>query len=136
MLVRPEKPEKLTALYCRLSVDDRADGDSNSIQNQKAMLTKYAKDHNFGNIRFYVDDGVSGTTFIRPGLSELLEDVNNDRVAVVIFKDQSRLGRDVLEVGLLKRQLEEHNVRFIAAADGLDSVNGFRYYVGFQGCNQ
>lgn len=117
--------EKLTALYCRLSSEDRTDSESNSITNQKTMLTKYAADHGFGNTRFYVDDGVSGTLFSRPGLNAMLDDVVNDRVAVVIFKDQSRLGRDVLEVGLLKRQLETHNVRFIAAADGLDSINGF-----------
>jgi DNA invertase Pin-like site-specific DNA recombinase len=126
--------EKLTALYCRLSSEDRTDSESNSITNQKTMLTKYAADHGFGNTRFYVDDGVSGTLFSRPGLNAMLDDVVNDRVAVVIFKDQSRLGRDVLEVGLLKRQLETHNVRFIAAADGLDSIN--RYYVDIPRRNQ
>ncbi|MCL2200240.1 MAG: recombinase family protein [Defluviitaleaceae bacterium] len=116
---------KITALYCRLSVDDRADGESNSIVNQRELLAKYADDHGFTNTKFYVDDGVSGTLFDRPGLNEMLADVNADRVAVMIIKDQSRLGRDVLEVGLLKRQFEEHDVRFIAAADGLDSKNGF-----------
>jgi DNA invertase Pin-like site-specific DNA recombinase len=89
------------------------------------MLAKYAADHGFTNIRFYVDDGVSGTLFSRPGLNAMLEDVTNNRVAIVIFKDQSRIGRDVVEVGLLKRTFDEHNVRFIAAADGLDSINGF-----------
>ena len=117
--------EKITALYCRLSVDDKADGESNSIVNQKAMLENYASAHDFGNARFFVDDGVSGTLFSRPGLNAMLDEVKAGRVAVVIFKDQSRIGRDVLEVGLLKRTFEEHNVRFIAAADGLDSANGF-----------
>jgi len=117
--------EKITALYCRLSVDDRNDGESNSIVNQKDILIKYAEQHGFTNTRFFVDDGVSGTLFSRPGLNTMLEEVNNDNVAVVIIKDQSRIGRDVLEVGLLKRQFEEHNVRFIAAADGLDSAKGF-----------
>ena len=117
--------EKITALYARLSVDDKADGESNSITNQKAMLAKYAADNGFRNTQFFVDDGTSGTVFNRPGLNAMLEEVNADRVAVVIFKDQSRIGRDVLEVGLLKRQFEEHNVRFIAAQDGLDSANGF-----------
>ena len=117
--------EKITALYCRLSVDDRNEGESNSIINQKNILAKYAQEHGFTNTRFFVDDGVSGTLFSRPGLNAMLEEVNNDNVAVVIIKDQSRIGRDVLEVGLLKRQFEEHNVRFIAAADGLDSADGF-----------
>jgi DNA invertase Pin-like site-specific DNA recombinase/polyhydroxyalkanoate synthesis regulator phasin len=116
---------KITALYCRLSVDDRAEGESNSIKNQKSILEKYAAEHGFGNTKFYVDDGTSGTVFNRPGLNAMLEDVHADNVAVVIIKDQSRIGRDVLEVGLLKRQFEEHNVRFIAANDNLDTANGY-----------
>jgi len=117
--------EKITALYCRLSVDDRADGESNSITSQKSILTKYSEEHGFKNTKFFIDDGVSGTMFSRPGLNSMLEEVNADRVAVVIIKDQSRIGRDVLEVGLLKRQFEEHNVRFIAASDGYDTANGY-----------
>ncbi len=117
--------EKISALYCRLSVDDRGDGESNSITNQKAILARYAADHGFGNTQFFIDDGTSGTVFNRPGLNAMVEAVKDDKVAVVIFKDQSRLGRDVLEVGLLKRTFEAHNVRYIAANDGLDSSNGF-----------
>ena len=75
--------EKITALYCRLSVDDRNDGESNSITNQKAMLARYADEHGFCNTKFFVDDGISGTLFSRPGLNAMLEEVNNDRVAVV-----------------------------------------------------
>ena len=124
--------ERITALYCRLSVDDRAEGDSNSIINQKEILARYAKEHGFGNTVFFVDDGVSGTLFSRPGLNAMLAEVNADRVAVVITKDQSRIGRDVLEVGLLKRQFEEHSVRFIAAADGLDTAKGFDIMATFR----
>ena len=116
---------KITALYCRLSVDDRAEGDSNSIKNQKEILSRYAKDHGFSNTQFFVDDGTSGTVFNRPGLNAMLEEVKADNVAVVIIKDQSRIGRDVLEVGLMRRTFEEHNVRFIAANDNLDSANGY-----------
>ena len=119
------KSEKITALYCRLSVDDRADGESNSITTQKNILAKYAKEHGFTNTQYFVDDGVSGTLFSRPGLNAMLDEVNAGNVAVVIIKDQSRIGRDVLEVGLLKRQFEENHVRFIAAADGFDTANGF-----------
>jgi DNA invertase Pin-like site-specific DNA recombinase len=78
---------KITALYCRLSVDDRSDGESNSIINQKRILQKYADEHGFTNIRFFVDDGVSGTLFSRPGLNAMLDEVTAGRVAVVIFKD-------------------------------------------------
>jgi len=62
-----------------------------------------------------IDDGVTGTTFNRPGLNAMIDDVRAGKVRTVIIKDQSRIGRDVLEVGLLKRTFEEHDVRFIAA---------------------
>jgi len=64
-------------------------------------------------------------TFNRPGLNAMLDDVKVGLVGTVIIKDQSRIGRDVLEVGLLKRTFEEYNVRYIAANDNLDSANGF-----------
>ena len=117
--------EKITALYCRLSRDDENQGDSNSIVHQKEMLSKYAKERGFSNPRFFVDDGVTGTVFNRPGLNAMLEEVRAGHVATVIIKDQSRIGRDVLEVGLMKRTFEENDVRFIAANDNLDSANGF-----------
>ena len=116
---------KITALYCRLSVDDKADGESNSIANQQTILSRYAKERGFFNPHFYVDDGITGTTFNRPGLNAMLDDVKAGKIGVVIIKDQSRIGRDVLEVGLLKRTFEEHDVRFIAANDNLDTANGF-----------
>lgn len=53
----------ITALYCRLSRDDGTEGDSNSVANQKKLLTKYAKENGFCNTRFYVDDGYTGTNF-------------------------------------------------------------------------
>jgi len=116
---------KITALYCRLSKEDFDSGESNSIVHQKEILTKYAKDHGFGNTRFFVDDGVSGTLFSRPGLDALLAEVRTGSVATVIIKDQSRIGRDVIEVGLLKRTFDEYDVRLIAANDNLDTANGF-----------
>lgn len=121
----PKTTTKMTALYCRLSKEDFDSGESNSIVHQKEILTKYAKDHGFGNTRFFVDDGVSGTLFSRPGLDELLAEVRKGRVATVIIKDQSRIGRDVIEVGLLKRTFDEFDVRLIAANDNLDTANGF-----------
>lgn len=117
--------KKITALYCRLSVEDGLDGESNSIKNQKDILLKYAFDNNFENTCFFIDDGTSGTVFNRPGLNAMIEEVKNGNVATVIIKDQSRIGRDVVEVGNLKRIFEEWGVRFIAAQDGLDTANGY-----------
>ena len=91
--------DKITALYCRLSRDDELQGDSNSIVNQKAILSKYAKENHFSNTAFFVDDGYSGTNFNRPSWGELLERIENGEVATLIVKDMSRLGRDYLKVG-------------------------------------
>lgn len=125
MDTRQAEHGKMTALYCRLSKEDFDTGESNSIVHQKEILTKYAKDNGFENTKFYVDDGVSGTLFSRPGLDALLVEVRAGKVATVIIKDQSRIGRDVLEVGLLKRTFDEYDVRLIAANDNLDTANGF-----------
>jgi DNA invertase Pin-like site-specific DNA recombinase len=125
MLNKSDNNEKITALYCRLSRDDLQDGESNSIANQKDILARYAKEKGFQNTEFFVDDGVTGTSFNRPGLNAMLDEVKAGRVSTVIIKDQSRIGRDVIEVGLLKRTFDEYSVRFIAANDNLDSANGF-----------
>ena len=89
----------ITALYCRLSRDDGAEGESNSIANQKKLLAKYAKEHGFTNTKFYVDDGYTGTNFNRPGFQQMLEDMEMGYISTVIVKDSSRFGRNYLEVG-------------------------------------
>ena len=89
----------ITALYCRLSRDDGAEGDSNSVANQKRLLQRFAKENGLSNTRFYVDDGYTGTNFQRPGFQKLLEDVELGYVSTIIVKDMSRLGRDYLQVG-------------------------------------
>lgn len=94
-----KKQHGITALYPRLSRDDDVQGDSNSIVNQKKLLSKYAKDHHFPNPKFYVDDGYTGTNFNRPGFQELIEDIEAGYVTTVIVKDMSRLGRNYLQVG-------------------------------------
>ena len=116
---------KITALYERLSRDDEQKNESISIAHQKQILEDYAQRNGFTNIRHYSDDGVTGTIFNRPGLNAMVEEVKAGNVATVIIKDQSRIGRDVVEVGILKRTFDEYNVRFIAAEDGLDTANGF-----------
>lgn len=115
----------ITALYCRLSRDDGTEGDSNSVANQKKLLTKYAKENGFGNTRFYVDDGYTGTNFNRPGFQKLLEDMEMGYVSAIIVKDMSRLGRDYLQVGYYTDTFfPDHNIRFIAINDCVDSDDG------------
>ena len=115
----------LTALYCRLSRDDGAEGDSNSVANQKRLLQKYAKENSIGNTRFYVDDGYTGTNFNRPSFQKMIEDVEMGYVTAVIVKDMSRLGRDYLGVGYYTDTFfPEHNIRFIAVNDCVDSDDG------------
>ena len=125
--------EAVTALYCRLSRDDELQGDSNSIINQKKILQKYALDHGWKNIRFYIDDGISGTTFNRPGFQEMIADIEAGIVKRVIIKDMSRLGRDYLQVGMYTEVMfPEHDVHFIAVNDGVDSKQGDNEFTPFR----
>ena len=115
----------ITALYCRLSRDDGGDGDSNSIANQKKLLSKFAKDRGLGNTKHYVDDGYTGTNFNRPGFQQMIEDIEAGYVSVVIVKDMSRLGRDYLQVGYYTETFfPDHNIRLISGNDGTDSDEG------------
>ncbi len=125
--------DAVTALYCRLSRDDELQGDSNSIINQKKILQKYALDHGWKNIRFYIDDGISGTTFNRPGFQEMIADIEAGIVKRVIIKDMSRLGRDYLQVGMYTEiMFPEHDVHFIAVNDGVDSKQGDNEFTPFR----
>jgi DNA invertase Pin-like site-specific DNA recombinase len=119
------EPEGLTALYERLSQEDKNDGESNSIGNQKKILEKYCRDHAYSGIRHYEDDGYSGTTFNRPGFQAMLADIKAGKVARVIVKDMSRFGRDYLQVGMYTDILfPDFGVHFIAVNDGVDSTRG------------
>ena len=125
--------EELTALYCRLSRDDEQEGDSNSIVNQKKILQKYALDHGYKNFRFYIDDGISGTTFNRPGFQKMIADIEAGIVKRVIIKDMSRFGRDYLQVGMYTEiMFPEHDVHFIAVNDGVDSTKGDNEFTPFR----
>ena len=115
---------KITALYCRLSRDDDLQGDSNSIINQKAILKKYADDNGFGNTQFFVDDGYSGTNFDRPDWQRLIALAEDGKIATVIVKDMSRLGRDYLKVGYYTEIFfPGSDIRFLAINNGIDSAN-------------
>ena len=114
--------QQYTALYCRLSSDDDLEGDSNSIKNQKLLLSDYAKENKFRNIRFYIDDGFSGSNFERPAFKRLLNDVENGEISTVIVKEMSRFGRDHILVGYYtKYYFPDADVRFIAIFDQMDT---------------
>ena len=113
---------KKTALYCRLSQDDGIEGDSNSIQNQKAILQKFAEDHHFPSPCFYVDDGFSGGTFQRPAFQQMISDMENGEIGIIVTKDLSRLGRNQLHTGLyIEERFPMFGVRFIAINDNVDT---------------
>ena len=114
---------RITALYCRLSQDDGREGESNSIVNQKALLNEYARKNRFKNLRFFVDDGYSGTTFDRPAFREMEKMIENGEIGTVIVKDMSRLGRNYLQVGMYTDIVfPDNDVRFIAINDNVDSA--------------
>ena len=115
----------ITALYCRLSRDDGTDSDSNSVSNQKKLLSVKAKEMGLTDTKYYVDDGYTGTNFNRPGFQQLINDIEVGLVSTVIVKDLSRLGRDYVSVGnYTDSYFPEHNVRFIAVNDAIDSDEG------------
>lgn len=115
----------LTALYVRLSNEDKLDGESNSIANQKKILDRYCKEHGYAGTRYYVDDGVSGVTFEREGFQAMLADIKAGKIARVIVKDMSRFGRDYLQVGMFTDVLFPNlGVHFVAVNDGVDSKRG------------
>lgn len=113
---------KKTALYCRLSQDDGLEGDSNSIQNQKNILQKFAEDHHFPNLCFYVDDGFSGGNFQRPAFQQMISDMENGEIGIIVTKDLSRLGRNQLHTGLyIEERFPMFGVRYIAINDNVDT---------------
>ncbi len=131
-----QQPDKITALYCRLSQDDALDGESNSITNQKVLLSKYAAEHGFRNTMFFVDDGFSGTSFQRPGFQEMMKYVEDYSVSTLIVKDLSRLGREYSYMGRLQDFIfPAYDVRFIAINDDVDSAKGENDFAVFKMCS-
>lgn len=117
--------QKITILYCRLSNEDALDGESNSIQNQKELLTQYAREHGYTNLKVLVDDGYTGTNFERPAVKEGFELVKQGLVGCWLVKDLSPFGRDYLTVGQYTDIIfPSYDVRFIAINDGVDSAKG------------
>lgn len=114
--------EKITALYERLSRDDELAGESNSITNQKQYLENYARQNGYANCAHYTDDGWSGGNFERPAWKRMVADIESGKVAAVLVKDMSRVGRDYLQTGFYTEVMfRQHGVRFIAIANNVDS---------------
>ena len=128
-----KQPDKITALYCRLSRDDEQDGLSGSIKNQQAILEKYAQENGFKNTRVFIDDGWSGTNFARPAFTEIMELAEKGHIDTLIVKDHSRLGRNRLIVGqLLEEGFDSLGVRYIAIMDNIDTAKGISDLVPMQ----
>ena len=114
--------EKITALYERLSRDDDLTGDSNSILNQKRYLESYAKQRGYTNLVHYTDDGWSGGNFERPGWKRLVADIEAGKVAHLLCKDLSRIGRNYLQTGFYTEiMFRQYGIHFIAVANNIDS---------------
>ena len=122
--IRMENKIYEVGMYCRLSKDDGTDNESASIATQKSILTDYVKRQGWHLAKTYVDDGYSGTNFQRPSFQNMIKDIENGLINCVITKDLSRLGRNYLDCGLyLEVFFPEHNVRYIAVNDGVDTLN-------------
>ena len=121
------------ALYCRLSRDDNMDTESNSIQNQKKLLQKVAKEKGYADTIFFVDDGITGTTMKRPGFQKMITAIEAGYITAVFVKDLSRLGRNYIEVGKLTEEFfPQYDVRLIAVSDGVDSDEGDNEFTPFR----
>lgn len=132
-MAKVKQQDKITALYCRLSRDDEFSGDSVSIQTQKTMLAQFASEHGFVNCQYFVDDGYSGTNFDRPDFTRMIDLVEQERIGAVIVKDLSRMGRNYLQTGYYTEAIfPEHDVRFIAINDNVDSDKGDNEFALFK----
>jgi len=120
--VKISKGQRITALYNRLSREDEQSGESNSIQNQKVLLSEYAQSKGYQNCKFFVDDGISGVSFERQGFQEMLAMIEAGEIERVIVKDLSRLGRNFIEVGQYTDYIfPQYDIHFIAILDNVDS---------------
>ena len=112
-------------IYIRLSQEDKDkkyESDSESVINQRELLTNYVKNNNFNLIGEYVDDGYSGTDFERPGFQKLIDDIKSKKINCVVVKDLSRLGRDHVMTGYyMESYFPENNIRFISILESYDS---------------
>ena len=122
---RRKNREDTAFLYERLSRDDKFEGESYSIGNQKKLLIKVAKEKGYTNLVHFSDDGISGVTMERPHFQEMLQELEEGHAAAVFVKDMSRLGRNYLEVGKLTEEFfSDHDIRLVAVSDNVDTAEG------------
>ena len=113
----------IAACYCRLSDDDEQDGTSVSIETQKKILGDYCRDFGIKDYTFFCDDGWTGTNFDRPDFIRMMKEVEQGNINTVIVKDLSRFGRNYVKIGYyLSNYFPEHNIRFIAVTENVDSA--------------
>ena len=113
------------AAYMRLSQDDERQGESQSIETQRIIITQFAKAQGFQIAGEYIDDGWSGTNFERPSFQRMIRDAQSGKVNCVITKDISRLGRDYIRVGhYLEHDFAKWGTRYISATEAIDTENG------------
>ena len=120
-----QENQQYTVLYGRLSQEDERAGESNSIQHQKKLLAKVAKEKGYTNLVHFLDDGISGVTMDRPGFVEMIRQLEQGKAAAVFVKDLSRLGRNYIEVGRLTEEFfPDHDIRLVAVSDNIDTAEG------------
>ena len=120
----PKQDNYKVGIYLRLSKDDERQGESLSIENQRRVLTNYVSEQGWSIYDEYVDDGISGVSFDRPGVQRMLEDAKSGRINLIICKDMSRFGRNYIQVGQYVDYLfPMYNIRFIALTDNIDTLN-------------
>lgn len=113
------------AIYCRLSRDDEIDGESNSISNQKKLLKRVTEEYGYSQTEIYIDDGITGWTFDRPGFKSMEQDIIDGKIDAVFVKDMSRLGRNYLQCGYYTEHFfPDNDIRFVAVNDNIDSNKG------------
>ena len=125
---KAEQPPRITrsyraALYIRLSREDGDKTESDSVVNQKRLLTHFADSQpDIESYQYYVDDGWSGANFNRPDFLRMMSDVYAQKVDCVIVKDSSRFGRNASESGrYIGEVFPRLRVRYIAVNDAIDS---------------
>lgn len=117
-----QNKDYIVGMYVRLSRDDERAGESLSIENQKAILSEYIEKQGWTLHDVYVDDGISGTTFERPGVKRLLEDAKQGVINTILVKDMSRFGRNYILVGqYLDYVFPAFGIRFVALSDNIDT---------------
>jgi DNA invertase Pin-like site-specific DNA recombinase len=117
--------ENTAAIYVRLSREDGVDGDSNSIQTQKKLLTAAAKKMGYTNLLTYCDDGITGVATNRKDFQKMLADLEKGKASALFIKDLSRLYRNRTEADrLVEDFFPEHQIRLVSIGDGIDTAEG------------